>query len=158
MRSLKFKTANEFYYFTLFYFLKNLTITSVNSVCKLQIATIAAVIANDVCQSPIPPLHPPPLNSSGTDPDCVMCMHFMQAAGRVDLPRPSGYRSATYSKVIPIGRDNNGDVYRCTMNFRLHQTSSADDDHLPPTSTFSWASSPPLDVQCTYSVINCIEM
>ena len=66
----------------------------------------------------------------------------------------------TYSTVIQIGSDNNGDVFRCTLNFSLPDGTPATTnvDSTPPEFAFTWVSSPPLNVQCKCYVINFVEI
>lgn len=61
----------------------------------------------------------------------------------------AGYISETFTSVISVSSDNNGDTYRCTMNFTLSTETSptAEIDSRPPAFNFTWVSTPSLDVQ-----------
>ena len=77
---------------------------------------------------------------------------YMQAAGQLN-EQSTDYRSLTYWAVERISHHNNGDVFRCTVDFRHSDEIEANVDSVPPEFNFTWRSSAPLNVQCKYNVI-----
>jgi len=71
-----------------------------------------------------------------------------------EQPQTTDYRSLTYLTVERISPHNNGDVFRCAVNFRYDDRTDLNNpsDHVPPTFNFAWRSSPPLNVQCMYGL------
>jgi len=66
--------------------------------------------------------------------------------------RNTDYSSVTYSTVMSVSSHDNGDVYRCTIDFENENRGTHSDRHIdiyPPEFNFTWTSSP-LNVECEY--------
>jgi len=73
-------------------------------------------------------------------------------AGQTVRRNAAGYLSEANTSVMSISFDNNGDIYRCIMNFIISTVTSSDASIDPdqPAFNFTWVSSP-LVVHCKYS-------
>jgi len=83
---------------------------------------------------------------------CGELLTVLMHAGQTVRRNAAGYLPVTYSSVMTVSSDNDGDTYRCIMKFsRPTVTSSnASVDSPQPSFNFTWVSSPPLAVHGKY--------